>query len=379
MQAGASHARAGAPLPASGRHLVVVGCGGNIGSHLVSHLGRMAGVSDVTLIDRDKYEPKNLLSQDILPGDVGRPKAAVQARRLRRINPGLHVRAIPRSIEELPLGLFRGDAILACLDTARARQTTNEAAWRLGVPWIDAGVEAGQFLARVNVYVPADGASCIECAWDKRHYDALEQVYACPAGVAAASPTNAPSSLGALVAALEAIECAKLLSGQGESALAGRQLVLSAREYRLHVMSVRRNPRCRAPHRIWQIRQLAEGPEDLTLAAAFELASGDPRSLSLRVAGSRFTRALTCARCEKIRPALRATRGFTPLGRCLDCGGDLVARGFDLQERLSGSDLSTAGRSRTLGSLGLRPRDVIVIENGGNGGDSECFELGPLQ
>ena len=88
--------------------LVVVGAGGNIGSHLVPHLGRMARVGRVVLIDRDAYEPANLTSQDITPRDIGRPKALVQARRLRAINPALEVAAVVGAVEDQPLGLLRG-------------------------------------------------------------------------------------------------------------------------------------------------------------------------------------------------------------------------------------------------------------------------------
>ena len=58
-------------------HVVVVGCGGNIGASLIPHLARMSEVNRVTLIDRDVYEPANLRTQDIVPSDVGKAKALV--------------------------------------------------------------------------------------------------------------------------------------------------------------------------------------------------------------------------------------------------------------------------------------------------------------
>jgi len=53
-----------------------------------------AQVGGVTVIDKDVYEASNLLTQDITPRDVGRLKARVQARRLRRVNAALRVTAI---------------------------------------------------------------------------------------------------------------------------------------------------------------------------------------------------------------------------------------------------------------------------------------------
>src|SRR5205823_9529388 len=66
--------------------VTVVGAG-DIGTHLLPHLARMWGVRRVTVIDRDRYEEKNLTSQNITRRDVGKRKAMVQASRLRRINP----------------------------------------------------------------------------------------------------------------------------------------------------------------------------------------------------------------------------------------------------------------------------------------------------
>ena len=116
----------------AGKHLVVLGAGGNIGSHLVPLLARLPGVTRLTLVDCDRYEEKNLQSQAITPSDVGQPKARVQARRARRINPKLEVVPIVDRLENVPLGCLRGDVILACLDSKESRRCANEIAWRLG-------------------------------------------------------------------------------------------------------------------------------------------------------------------------------------------------------------------------------------------------------
>jgi molybdopterin/thiamine biosynthesis adenylyltransferase len=300
---------------ARAKSVVVVGAGGNIGSHLVAHLARMGEIGRVTLIDFDAYEPANLRSQEARPRDVGRKKVSVQARRLRAINPALEVRAIGSAVESVPLGLLRADVILACLDSRRARQHVNQAAWRLGVTWIDSGVEAAGLLARVNVYAPAPGNPCLECAWDERHYAALEQTYPCAASADAdapatppdaarapadavllaappgtpsyvAAPTAAPSYLGALAAALLAAECAKLLRGDAERAAVSRQVTYDAAHHRLHVAALRRQASCRMPdHTPWQIAKLDARPEELTVADALRLGPRDEADAGRAVAG----------------------------------------------------------------------------------------------
>lgn len=71
----------------SPKYVTVVGAGGNIGSHLLPHLARIPEIGSVTLIDPDRYEADNLYSQAIRTRDMGRPKVAVQTRRLSAINP----------------------------------------------------------------------------------------------------------------------------------------------------------------------------------------------------------------------------------------------------------------------------------------------------
>ncbi len=118
----------------------------------------------------------------------------------------------------------------------------NQAAWRLGVPWIDGAVDASGLLARVNVYVPGPESTCMECGWDDDDYDtaALEQPYPCQPGGGGPAATNAPASLGHITAGLMAVECQKLLAGDRESLLAGRQVMLDLRHHTHYVTTFRR-------------------------------------------------------------------------------------------------------------------------------------------
>lgn len=337
----------------AGKSVTVIGAGGNIGSHLAPHLGRMPGVERVTLVNRDVYEATNLASQDITPGDVGKPKAAVQGQRLRRINPGLRVAALAGAVEDLPLGQLRGDAILACVDSRRARQHINEIAWRLGTPWIDAGVQAEGLLARVNVYVPGDGP-CLECAWSDSDYATIGQVYPCQRMTEEGStPTGAPSSLGALAAALQALECQKLLAGQTEQLAVGRQVTIDARWHKHYVTAFRRNPNCRFDHKTRHIEKLACLLEKLTVGQALKL-GGD-----LRLEDKPFIKRLSCPACGRARALLRLACSLRPAEwACPKCGRRMSATGFDLLERLDAA-LPAKLLARSLGRIGLRAGDVF--------------------
>ncbi len=340
----------------SGAHVVVVGAGGNIGSHLVPHLGRMPEVSRVTLVDRDTYEATNMAGQDITAREVGRPKAVVQAARLRRINPALRVVAWPQGVEALPLGALRADVIVACLDSRVARQQVNESAWHLGTRWIDAGVEGGQLLARVSIYTPAATAPCLECAWDDHDYAALEQQYPCE-GDRRARPTNAPSSLGAFAAALQAIECRKLLTGSPVAAVAGRQVLFDLAHHKSYVTAFRRRPACRfVDHTPWTVETLPAHPRDLSIAAALDLA-GNGHGLS--VAGARLILRSICTTCGLDRAGFRFVRPAA--GRCPRCGGRLVTPGTEIREELTPDMLPGRRAQRSLASVGVRRQDIVSV------------------
>ena len=360
----------------NGKHLVVLGAGGNIGSHLVPLLARLPGVTQLTLADYDCYEEKNLRSQAISPSDMGQPKARVQARCARRINPRLRVVPIVDRLENVPLGCLRGDVILACLDSKESRRCANEIAWRLGVSWIDAGVEAGQMLARVNAYQPAADQPCLECAWSQRDYAELAVVHPCDGDVPKAPATNSPACLGALAAALQALECQNLLAGK--SALIGRQVLIEAATHRHFLTAYRLNPKCLFDHKTWKISALRRTPQELSIGEVLELVPPSKAPATLAFAGRMLVKRLDCPKCGFARRVFQLQGRLRRGDRfCAHCGREMLSAGFHMKARLSNADLGPGDADRSLASLGLRAGDVISL---GNGTDEKYIELrtGPV-
>jgi molybdopterin/thiamine biosynthesis adenylyltransferase len=335
------------------KSIVVAGAGGNIGSHLTPHLARMAEVGRVTLIDRDIYEPRNVANQDIAPRDAEKPKVVVQARRLLEIRPNLEVNAIHAPLESVPLAEWRADLILACLDSLAPRQTVNERAWRLGVPWIDSGVMGSEWLARVNVYMPAEDAPCLECAWSDADYALIEQQYPCGRVAGAPAPNGASAELGALAAAMQALECRKMLAGETDRAAVGRQATFNARWHRFSVTSFRRNPRCRFDHARWRIEPLPCDIRVARLAGLLTLAE------CVRAPGQRFLRRLVCPACRAEKRLFHLDGSLdAAVRRCGACRKPMAPAGFDVVECLNG-DLPEDVRGLTLAEAGLRYGDVL--------------------
>ncbi|MBI2833207.1 MAG: ThiF family adenylyltransferase [Acidobacteria bacterium] len=342
------------------KRLVVIGAGGNIGSHLVSHLARMPAVGEVVLVDGDRYEAANLWTQNIERRDAGRLKVHVQRDRLRAINPKVRVDAVAKWVEQLPPGLAAADVVLACLDSRRSRQYVNEMAWRMGTPWIDAGIEPGGMLARVNVYVPDAQAACLECAWDERDYARLEQSYPCTGREEVAS-TAAASFLGAAAAALQASECAKALTNDPTLA-AGRQVVLDLRHHREFVMSLRQRETCRMSHEVWGRAALSNCDLASPLADVARFARGIAPDLRLEVYRKRLVRGARCSACGREVSDWRFVANRTADMQCPACGGRMRF-GFHAIDLLTPTEVISMG-SRTLEKLGLQAGDVLLLRAG---------------
>jgi len=354
----------GAESSAASRRVTVIGLG-NIGAAVIPHVARMSMVARVTVIDPDDYEETNLWSQDILPCEVGRPKAVVQARRLRRINPSIQAQAIVDGVENVPLGMLRSDVILGCLHSKAPRRVVNQAAWRLGIPWVDAGVNAADgLLARVTVYVPGDDVPCLECAWDSGDYERLQLLHPCGGGRAEVAPTNATSSLGALAAALQAIECRKLLVGDWDHVAAGRQVMIDAQSHVQCVTSLRRRAGCRFDHETWRIGTAEVNPSDITLDQVLERASrrlgGGPVRVGLE--GRPFVRQLQCVACGKARATLRLADRLRPKeATCAECGGRTVPVGFETTDWIGRHAVDRRFLRWPLSRIGVQRGDVLTF------------------
>ncbi len=384
-------------------HVVVVGCGG-IGSSLIPHLARMSEVNRVTLIDRDVYEPANLRTQDIVPSEVGKAKALVQARRLRRIDPTLQVEAIVGPVENVALGRLKSNLILAGLDSRRARQVVNEKAWELGIAWIDAGVDGAALLARVSVYFPGPGGACAICGWTPADFEAVETEYPCTDeenGDPAAEPpaTNAPSAIGGLAASLQAIECRKILAGNegrnetgggGNSTGVAREILLDAAGGNLYVTRLVFNPDCLMPiHGSAAGADPTDGADVCSHAARIgEVIGPSIRPVTgsahgavpirLEVIGQPFVTGLICEKCGTRRPFLKLKaslhRGRGDQGpKCTKCGQEMVATGFDTVDELDVDSLSPRTLSRSLDSIGVRRGDVLRVKYAG--GSARTIEI----
>ncbi len=344
--------------------LTVVG-GGNIGSFLVPLLVRGSNIKELRIIDFDICEATNV-GQNFQPNNAGKHKAQVLASAAQKANPTLRVEAIIDRVENVPLGRLRGSVILACVDSREARRVINQVAWRLGVPWIDAGVNArlGLF-GRVTPYKPGEESPCLECAWDAADYDALEQVYPCHEQMSEVASTNAPASLGALTASLQAIKCAMVTAGDLEHVGFGQQVLVDALGGTLDTMEFRRTQNCRFDHRTWRVKPyrciLAKTTiHDIHVLARELFRAAQPTYVT--VEDKPFVRRVRCTHCGKTWDVFRLWgRLNARANTCSACGRKTIPEGFTLIDRLFLKGGSKQLMKRSLRSIGFRMGDIFTL------------------
>lgn len=336
------------------KSIAVIGVG-TIGSQFLALAGRIPAVGSVTIVDPDSYEEKNVASQAITPADVGQPKALVQAARLREIRPGLRVNALVERVENVPMGLLRGDVLVSCLDSRAARRAAACVAWRLRIPFVDAGVQPDGLLARVHVYRPDVQCACYECAWSSEDYAAEQDAFSCDGTPREAAPSNAPANLGALAAAMQAIEIEKIFAGDWERVAVGREVMIDAKFHQHCVTRYDRNPACRFDHRMFAIREFHGEPGVLTLADLFAQGPG-----VLRVEGHRFASQWACGACLTGSEAFGLHRRLAGSIACAKCGGAMRAVGFHMRDRLAFAEVPDAVLAKPLSRLGFRTGDIFT-------------------
>ena len=183
---------------------VVAGCGA-LGSMAANLLAR-AGVGRLRLIDRDFVELNNLQRQVLYDeGDVeeGLPKAAVAQTRLSRVNSGIQVEGAVTDLNPSNVASLLGEAdvVVDAVDNFEARLLINDAAVKLGIPWVY-GAVIGTYGLTMNI-IPGV-TPCLGCLFDAPP----------PAGeVETCATAGILAPVAAIISALQATEAIKILIG----------------------------------------------------------------------------------------------------------------------------------------------------------------------
>lgn len=188
----------------AGARALVMGVGA-LGSSLASFMVR-AGCGTVALVDRDFIELDNLQRQVLFDEEdisAGLPKAVAAAQKLRKANTAVTVEPVVADVTPANiLRLMEGcDIVLDGSDNVETRLLLNDASLALRVPWVY-GAAIGMTGATM-AFLPGQGP-CFRC---------IVPTQPSPGALPTCETAGILGTVPAIVAALQATEAIKLLTG----------------------------------------------------------------------------------------------------------------------------------------------------------------------
>ncbi len=212
--------------------VLVVGAGG-LGSPAALYLAA-AGVGTLGVCDDDRVDLTNLQRQVLhTTGDLGRPKTASAAERLRALNPEIEVVEHPVRLTAAtaPTALAGYHAVVDGSDTFASKFLVNDACAALGLPHVFAGILA--FEGQLLTVVPGRGP-CYRCFFREAPP---------PGSVPTCAQAGILGPVAGVLGSLQALEVLKLLLKIGELAT-GRLVLFDGLGLALREVAVNRDPRC---------------------------------------------------------------------------------------------------------------------------------------
>ncbi|HEY7733317.1 MAG TPA: ThiF family adenylyltransferase [Nitrososphaera sp.] len=209
----------------------VVGAGG-IGNPVITQLVAM-GIGSLRIVDRDVIEVTNLHRQHLYTDDdIGRVKVEAAAERLRKLNPGVQIEAVPTSVTKFTAeSIVKGfDVVVDALDSVDARYALNDACIKNDIPLIYAG--AIGVTGSVSTILPNKSA-CLRCMFPELNE---EEMPAC-------STEGVHPSILYLVAGIQVSEVVKIIKGE-EPSLVNKLLYIDLGQLSFDKVQMHRQQEC---------------------------------------------------------------------------------------------------------------------------------------
>lgn len=298
--------------------VLVVGAGA-LGNELLKNFA-LVGVGHIDIIDLDTIESSNL-SRCVLfaDEDEGAAKAMAAAAAVRRLNSEVNVTAHVGNVMARGVGWFsRFDLVVAGLDNREARAWLGGVCRRLGLVWVDGAIEGLRGIART--FLP-DGP-CYECTLGEVDRQIMSLRRACTllsAHEMATGRTPTTATTSSVIAAVEAQEAIKILSGRSDLlAEPNSAFVFLGETLETYRLRYEEDEYCLA-HDSYEAIKPVPFDRDLTPSAlSRSLVPGDA---SLAVEFEReIVIARRCLRCESAVAECRAVSAIPKAdGRCPNC------------------------------------------------------------
>ena len=180
--------------------VAVIGCGG-LGSPVLTYLA-LAGVGTLRFIDCDTVSMTNLNRQFFYEtSDVNQSKSEATFAFLKKRNPEIVLEPIFEKLtEEKAIQLLKDmDVVVDCVDSAAVRRVVGQACTKLGISYIEGGIQG--FYGYVLPVMPGKTA-CLEC---------IERIAA-----KEKTPIPAIGAVAGVIGSLQVTECLKILLNIGK-------------------------------------------------------------------------------------------------------------------------------------------------------------------
>ena len=213
---------------AEGR-VLIIGCGG-LGSPIAMYLAA-AGVGTIGLMDGDVVDESNLQRQVIhFTPDLGKPKVASAAEKLRAINPHCRIIEIPEFFTATSI-ITDYDFIIDGTDRYHTKYLINDVCVKNGKPYSHGGVL--KYSGNAFTYVP--GHACYRCIFgDEPSQD----------DIPTSSQVGILGTVAGMIGIIQATETIKYLTKTGDL-LTDALLTIDAMTWETHRINVSPSPSCR--------------------------------------------------------------------------------------------------------------------------------------
>lgn len=215
--------------------VLIVGCGG-LGAPLIQYLAA-AGIGHLGILDFDNVDESNLQRQ-VLFGvdDIGKPKVAAAADRIRQINPNVEVSVYNTRLESSnALDILRGyDLVADGTDNFPTRYLVNDASVILGIPNVYASIFRFEGQASVFNFTYSDGTK-------GPNYRDLFPTPPPPELVPSCAEGGVIGVLPGILGSIQALEVIKVITGVGTT-LAGRLFLIDTASFETRTLQIKARP-----------------------------------------------------------------------------------------------------------------------------------------
>jgi molybdopterin/thiamine biosynthesis adenylyltransferase len=363
--------------------IAVIGCG-SVGGRIAVLLARM-GLGGLVLVDPKNYRAPSvqragsIATQDILPADIGRPKALVVARRCKAISPATRVQALVGPVAALELAaLAEADLVLMAPDLLVVEVDLAQRCLWLAKPLVQGSVHGPSLTAHIRLFLNAKGGAggCPACCYGRDEWELLARQarFSCEgapgaaAASAAAGPaTNSLSALCSLAADLAVLQIVRFLLQLGQP-VADTMLEYNGFTHRTVISPIVRNPKCRLAHTPFTQVTVDAPLADLPLSELTQRATG--RAIApdaqFEVAGADWVEFAACGCAQPTSVRQFVPRGSGALSCCPTCSAPLQPLSFYTHRSVSASVLGSAVEP-PLRKLGARHVASVVLRTGDSG------------